>query len=76
MFFMRFLLVLVYSFLLFFLVFIVLYGFGAVYHHPFDCSFGYLLLIPPKSTSGEWNTAAGIAIVIFRVNVMTFFVTQ
>ena len=62
-------------------IFMVLYGSGAVtgYHHPdcsVDCSFGYLLLIPPKSTSGEWNTAAGIAIVIFRVNVMTFFVTQ
>jgi len=52
------------------------------YHHPFDCSvdwaFWYLLLIPPKSTSGEGNTgtAAVIAIVILRVNVITFFVVK
>jgi len=72
-------------FLLVFLVFIVFYFFvfyGFVwvwcgYHHP-DCSidwaFWYLLLIPPKSTSGEGNT--GVTIVILRVNVITLLVTE
>jgi len=79
---MRFLLVFWVLYCFIFLFFIVLcngcYA-DAVYHHP-DCSidwaFWYLLLIPPKSTSGEGNTGVGVEIVILRVNVMTFFVTQ
>ena len=55
-------------------------AYGACVHHHPDCSvdwaFWYLLLIPPKSTSGEGNTGTATAIVILRVNVMTFFVTQ
>jgi len=76
----------VFLFFVFFMVFFIIsalqhWGRGACYHnHSVDSALGYLLLIPPRRSDDSVVAAVAAmdsdAIVILRVNVMTFFVVK